>query len=143
MGLDPEIAGFCTLVAVIVMEPTLEGVKTPTDEIVPEDADHLTLELKPPVPPTKALQLLVWVSEIVAGAHATPTEVTVGPGLVTITVADPVLLVSCVDVARITLFPVVEGVNRPPAVIVPPVADHVTDVLKLPVPVTVAAHALV
>jgi hypothetical protein len=33
-----------------------------------------------------------------------------------------------------------EGVNTPPAVIVPPVAVHVTALLIDPVPVTVAEH---
>jgi len=34
--------------------------------------------------------------------------------------------------------PMPEGVNTPPAVIVPPVAVHVTALLKVPVPDTVA-----
>ena len=36
--------------------------------------------------------------------------------------------------------PVLEGVNTPPAVIVPPVAVQVTALLKPPVPETVAEH---
>lgn len=36
--------------------------------------------------------------------------------------------------------PVPEGVNTPPAVMVPPVAVHVTALLIDPVPVTVAEH---
>ena len=36
--------------------------------------------------------------------------------------------------------PVPDGVNTPPAVIVPPVAVQVTAVLKAPVPETVAEH---
>jgi hypothetical protein len=36
--------------------------------------------------------------------------------------------------------PVLEGVNTPPAVIVPPVAVHVTAELNDPVPLTVAEH---
>ena len=36
--------------------------------------------------------------------------------------------------------PVPDGVNTPPAVMVPPVAVHVTALLIDPVPVTVAEH---
>jgi hypothetical protein len=36
--------------------------------------------------------------------------------------------------------PAPEGVKTPPGVIVPPVALHVTALLNVPVPVTVAAH---
>lgn len=40
-------------------------------------------------------------------------------------------------------MPVPAGVNTPPAVIVPLVADQVTALLKFPVPETVAVHAVV
>ncbi len=39
--------------------------------------------------------------------------------------------------------PAPDGVNTPPAVIVPPVAVHVTALVNAPVPVTVAAQVAV
>ena len=71
------------------------------------------------------------------GAQAAETEVIVG-GTVTVTVAVPDLLVSQVEVAVMNAVPAPEGANTPAEVIVPPCADHVTPVLKAPVPWTVA-----
>jgi hypothetical protein len=45
-----------------------------------------------------------------------------------------------VDVALHVPVPAPEGVNNPPCVIVPPVADQVTPVLNAPVPVTFATQ---
>jgi hypothetical protein len=59
------------------------------------------------------------------GEQATETEV-IETGKVTVTVAEPDLVVSCVDVAVMVAFPAAEGVNTPAEVIVPSVADHVT-----------------
>ena len=59
-------------------------------------------------------------------------------GTVTVTVAVPDLLVSQVEVAVMVAVPAPEGVNTPDEMIVPPVADHVTTVLKTPVPWTAA-----
>lgn len=50
--------------------------------------------------------------------------------------ADCVL--SCVDVAVQLPVPAANGVNTPDTVMVPPVAVHVTAVLKLPLPETLA-----
>jgi hypothetical protein len=53
---------------------------------------------------------------------------------------DPLFVMSCVEVAVIVAVPVSDDVNTPELVTVPMLeglADHVTDVLKLPVPVTV------
>ncbi len=61
--------------------------------------------------------------------------------VVTVIVAVPDLLVSCVLVAVTVTDPVEPGaVNNPPLLIVPPLAIHVTVELKLPVPCTVALH---
>ncbi|HEV2487590.1 MAG TPA: hypothetical protein VGT08_18865 [Terracidiphilus sp.] len=59
------------------------------------------------------------------GEQATDTDVIVG-GTPTATVAEPNLVVSCVDVAVIVAFPAPDGVNTPAGVIVPPVAVQVT-----------------
>ena len=44
----------------------------------------------------------------------------------TVTLADPDLVVFCVDVAVMVAVPAEVGVNTPPDVIVPSVADQVT-----------------
>jgi hypothetical protein len=61
---------------------------------------------------------------------------------VTVIEAEPDTFVNpaCVDVALQVPVPVPEGVNTPPCVMVPPVAVHVTPVLKAPVPFTVATQ---
>jgi hypothetical protein len=67
------------------------------------------------------------------GLHETVTEVIVG-GRVTVTLAEPDLVESSLDVAVTVAFPAAEGVNTPALVTVPPVAVQVTPELKLPVP---------
>lgn len=67
----------------------------------------------------------VWISDLMA------------------TVVEPDLVGSCTDVAVMVAVPTPEGVNIPPAAIVPFVAVHVTPLLKVPVPETVAVHAVV
>jgi hypothetical protein len=77
------------------------------------------------------------------GEQLTDTEVIVD-GTVTATAADPDLVVSCVEVAVIVALPAPAGVKTPELLTVPMLVgltDHVTDVLKLPVPVTVAEQA--
>ena len=64
----------------------------------------------------------------------------------TVTVAEPDLVVSCVEVAVIVAAPAAAGVKMPALLTVPIVeglTDHVTDVLKLPVPVTVGVQVTV
>jgi hypothetical protein len=85
---------------------------------------------------------------ISAGAQETDTDVTAGPD--TFTVAEPDLVASWVDVAVIVAVAatvsVAFGVNTPVPLTVPALAGltvHLTAVLKLPVPFTVAAQALV
>jgi hypothetical protein len=68
----------------------------------------------------------------------------VGVGsILTVTVAEPDLDVSCVDLAVIVAVPALLGVNTP-VLTVPRLVgltDHVTEELKLPVPVTVGVQA--
>jgi hypothetical protein len=59
------------------------------------------------------------------GEQATETDVIV-TGTFTVTVADPDLVESSVDVAVMVAVPAAEGVNTPDDVVVPSVADHVT-----------------
>jgi len=64
--------------------------------------------------------------------------------LVTATEVEPDLVVSCVDVAVIIAVPAVSGVKTPVLLIVPipeGLADQVTPLLRLPIPLTVAAQA--
>jgi hypothetical protein len=62
-----------------------------------------------------------------AGEQATATEVIVeGTAIVTVTVAEPDLVGSSVDVAVMVAAPVAEGVNTPAEVVVPSVANQVT-----------------
>ena len=60
-----------------------------------------------------------------AGEQATEIEVIV-TGTVTVTVANPDLVESSVDVAVMVAVPAAEGVNTPAEVVVPSVADQVT-----------------
>jgi len=62
---------------------------------------------------------------------------------VTVTVAEPDFVVSCVDVAVMVAVPAPAGVKTPALLTVPMLAgltDQVTELLKLPVPVSVAAQ---
>jgi len=65
-------------VAVTVTEVLLEtdgAVNKPEELTLPVLADHVTAELKLPVPDTVAEQLLVWFEVTVAGEQLTLTEV--------------------------------------------------------------------
>ena len=107
--------------------------------------DHVTDVLKLPVPVTVGVQAEVCVIRMEVGAQATETEVIVG-GSVAVTIALPDLVVSCVDVAVMVAVPAPAGVKTPELLTAPIPAgltDQVTDVLKLPVPVTVGVHVAV
>jgi len=71
------------------------------------------------------------------------SAVTVGTGLLGAAIAIealPDFVVSCVEVAEIVAVPAAEGVNTPALLTVPMLVgltDHVTEELKLPVPLTV------
>lgn len=124
--------------------PVPDGVKTPPAVIVPPVAVHVTALLKVPVPDTVAEQVEVCavVMEDGIAATATPVTVAVAEGEETAICAVPEILVkpACAGCAVQLPVPVPEGVNTPPAVMVPPVAVHVTALLIDPVPVTVAEH---
>jgi hypothetical protein len=140
---EPDFVLSCVEVAVMLAVPVPLGVNRPPEVMLPPVADHVTAELKLPVPLTVAEQALVCEVVIDDGRHETVTEVMVDTAAETATFAEPDLVVSCVDLAVMVAVPVPLGVNTPAEVMVPPVADHVTAVLKLPVPLTVAEHALV
>lgn len=110
----------------IVAVPLPLGVKTPAELIVPPVADQFTVELKLPVPFTVAEQLLVCEAVIDDGEHEAVTEVMVDGAAETTTLLEPVLLVSCVDVAVIVAVPAPLGVKTPAEVIVPPDAVQFT-----------------
>ena len=64
----------------------------------------------------------------VVGLQETETEVMVGGGVVTVTVVLPLLVVSWTDVAVTVTVPAVAGaVNMPEELIVPALADQLTD----------------
>jgi hypothetical protein len=130
----------CVECAVQLPVPAPEGVNTPPAVIVPPVAVHVTPLLKAPVPETVAEQADVCAVVMDDGTAATVTPVTVADGDETVMLAEPEMFVNpaCVECAVQLPVPVLEGVNTPPAVIVPPVAVHVTALLKAPVPATVA-----
>lgn len=138
----PNFVVSCVEVAVIVAVPAPEGVNTPAALIVPPAADHVTAELKAPVPVTFAVHADVCVVRIVLGAHVTATDEIVD-AVPTETVAVPIFVVSCTEVAVIVALAVPAGVNTPAAVIDPLVAVQVTALLKFPAPETVAVQAVV
>jgi len=73
-----------------------------------------------------------------AGEQATPTDVIAGTALTT-TLKLPNFEPSCADAAVIVAVPAEAGLKTPAAVMLPivrGVTDHVTALLKLPVPVT-------
>ena len=127
----PDFVLSCVEVAVITAVPTPAGVNTPDELIVPPDAAQVTAELYGPVPCTVAMQLDVCVVRMDAGEQTTETEVIVD-GAVTVTVALPDLVESCVDVAVMVAVPVPDGVKTPALLTAPMLAgltDHVTDEL--------------
>ena len=126
----PDLLVSSVLVAVTVTEPVEPGaVNSPLALIVPPPADHVTVELKLPVPCTVALHCDVPLGTIVEGSQVTDTEEIVG-GLdcvATITVAVPDLLVSSLLVAvTVTVAAEAGAVRSPFAFMDPPLAIHVT-----------------
>jgi hypothetical protein len=127
----PDFEVSCVEVAVIVAVPVPAGVNTPEVVIAPSDAAQVTAELYDPVPCTVAVQVDVCVVRMDAGEQPTETEV-IMDGAVTVTVASPDLVESCVDVAVMVTVPVLEAVNTPALLTVPmlvELTDHVTDEL--------------
>jgi hypothetical protein len=127
----PDFVVSCVDVAVIITDPATVGVNTPEDVIVPFVASQITVELYGPVPCTVAVQVDVCVVRMDAGEQFTETELIVD-GAVTVTVALPDLVESCVDVAVMVTVPVPAGVRTPALLTVPMLVgltDHVTDEL--------------
>jgi len=127
----PDLVESCVDVAVIVAVPVAVGVNTPDDVTVPSVAPQVTPELYDPVPRTVAVQVDVCVVRMDPGEQTAETDVIVD-GAVTVTVALPDLVESCVDVAVTVAVPVPPGVNTPALLTVPMLAgltDHVTDEL--------------
>jgi hypothetical protein len=115
----------------IVAIPAAAGVKMPEELIEPSVVDQFTAELNAPVPCTVAMQVEVCVVRMDAWVQTTDTLVIAG-GTVTVTVADPDLVVSCVDVAMIDAVPAAEGVKTPELLTAPMfvgLTDHVTEEL--------------
>ena len=113
------------LVAIHVAVPVLDGVMIPEGVMVPLVALQVTAELKLPVPVTVAVQVAVWLVYIAVGKAATDTDVIV-TGIDTVTVVEPNLLLSWLEVAVAVADPAAVGLNKPVGVMVPPVADQVT-----------------
>lgn len=147
MFAEPEmfVNPVTTEVAVHVPVPAPDGVNTPFDVIVPPVAVHVTAELYDPVPDTVAEHCDVCPVLIEVGNALTAIDVMVAVGLDTAIVAEPEIFVNpaTVEVAVHVPVPAPVGVNTPACVIVPPVAVHVTALLKFPMPFTVAAHVAV
>jgi hypothetical protein len=112
----------------MVAVPVPDGVNTPEELTAPPVADQLTPELNAPVPVTAATHVAVCAVVIEVGKHETATDVIVGGGTVTVTIAEPDTLVypACAEFAVQVAVPTPLGVNTPPAVIVPPVAVQLT-----------------
>jgi len=118
-------------VAVMVAVPGVDGVNTPvllTAPILVGLTDQVTVVLKFPVPATVGVQTDVSVVRMDVGEQTTETVVIVG-GTVTVTVADPDMVESCVDIAVTVAVPAPVGVKTPALLTEPMLVgltDHVT-----------------
>jgi hypothetical protein len=115
----------------MVAVPAAAGVKTPallTAPILVGLTDQVTAVLKLPVPATVGVQADVCVARMDVGEQTTETEAIIG-GTVTVTVAGPDLVKSCVEVAMMVAVPAPLGVKTPALLTEPMLvglADHVT-----------------
>jgi hypothetical protein len=129
------------LVAVtVVVRAEAPAVNSPAGEIAPFEADQVT-DLSVTVPCTVAENCCVASARRFTVAGEIVTEVTVGAFTVTTAEADFVVSATLVAVT-VTLPPVAGAVSKPPAVIVPPEADHVMALFET-VPVTLAVNCCV
>jgi hypothetical protein len=118
-------------IAVMVAVPGADGVNTPvllTAPILVGLTDQVTVVLKFPVPATVGVQTDVSVVRMDVGEQTTETVVIVG-GTVTVTVADPDMVESCVDIAVTVAVPAPVGVKTPALLTEPMLVgltDHVT-----------------
>ena len=106
-GVLPLFKGSWVEVAVTVAAPTPDGVNTPAEAIEPPTADHVTVELKLPVPATVAKQELVKAVVRTVGLHVTVIEVMIAAADTT-TSTEPDFVESCVEVAFTVTVPVPE-----------------------------------
>ena len=118
----------------MVAVPGVDGVNTPvllTAPILVGLTDQVTVVLKFPVPATVGVQTDVSVVRMDVGEQTTETVVIVG-GTVTVTVADPDMVESCVDIAVTVAVPAPVGVKTPALLTEPMLVgltDHVTEEL--------------
>ena len=145
---DPDMLLYpdCVELAIHAAVPVPVGVSTPPDVIVPPVAVQVTAELYAPVPWTVALQVEVCAVVIEVGEAATVIKVTIGGGTVTVIVADPDWVGSCMDLAVMVAVPAAAGVKTPVPLIPPTVdgpIDQITAELGPPVPTTCAVHDVV
>ena len=112
----------------MVAEAAVAGpLKSPVAVMAPTLADHVTAELKLPVPVTVAVHCEFVVATMVDGLHAACTEVIVDAGAFTVTETVPALFESCVLVAvTVTAAAVAGDVKSPLELTVPALADQVT-----------------
>jgi hypothetical protein len=128
MVVEPDLVESCVEVAVMVAAPALFGLKIPallTDPMLDGLTDHVMPVLKFPIPATVGVHVEVCAVEIDAGEQTTETEVIVD-AIATVMVADPDLVVSCVEVAVIVAVPAPLGVKMP-ALPMDPILVGLTD----------------
>lgn len=140
---DPDFVGSCVEVAVIIAVPGVPGVKTPALLTVPApvgETAHETALLKFPVPSTVALQVDVCVVSIADGLQLTDTLV-IAVDAVTVILVLPDTEGNCFEVAVMITVPEAAGVNKPVALILPPVAGVTDQLIPCgPNPGAVASH---
>lgn len=118
----------------MVAVPVAADVKMPSLVTLPIAAgltDHVTAVLKLPVPVTVDVQVEFCAVAMEVGEQITDTAAIV-EGATTVTVAEPDLVGSCVEVAVMVAVPAPVGVNTPELVTVPMLdgsTDQVTAVL--------------
>jgi hypothetical protein len=118
----------CVEVVEMVAVPAAAGMKTPellTLPMLDGLTDQLTPVLKFPVPITVGVHVEVCVVEIETGEQATVTDVIV-EGIATVTVTEPDLVESCVEVAVTVAVPAPLGVKTP-ALLMDPMLVGLTD----------------
>ena len=107
--------------------------------------ERFTVLVKAPEPVTVGVQVAVCAVVMEEGEHTRLTPVMAGAAVVTAMFAVPEMFTKpateewAVQVAE----PEAEGVKTPLELMVPPVADHMTALLKAPVPETLAAQVVV
>lgn len=129
--------------AVTTAVPVALAVNTPAGDTLPFVAFQVTAWGGELVPLTMALHAVVVPRLIVVGLQLTATLLTVGAACLTVTLAAPDLVESCVLVAVTTAVPVAFGVKTPALVTVPFVDVQFTACDSLLVPLTTAVQAVV